>query len=435
MESRRDHLRMFGDGSRQSDAPITRVGRSAYRQPGCGRTHHADRGGVCGHAAGWGVPAIFCRAFDHAGHACRIDPSALGHGRTGSLALADISPAARSDYELAPVTQLDGKCSPSAWLDGQLYESLGQNREGFSQYRRRTDGMRCVAVPAAEATIGNPDPAAPADQRPLHRVELAPFLADVEPVSTSAYCRFLNSIGKVPAGVLLDWCGVDDTDRRGAQYPLKIATFGGWKPVRGAEQQPMMLVSWYGANAYSLWANRLDWRTYRGDLRVAAELRDHNVGAAPPSQAWLGTCLPSEAQWEYAARGSEPRPFPWGDGSLDSNAMCVARHRVGAVYEADNIPAANVHARLGLSPFGLHHMAANVWQWCRDWYSPDFYQQPQAGQANAQNGSPGHARSERGGSWVGPAELASSSYRRGRPPGVRGRCLGFRCVGQITDLP
>ncbi len=118
-----------------------------------------------------------------------------------------------------PFTQLDGKCSAGAWQDGQLYEPLGPNREGFPQYRRRTDGMRCVALPGAEVSIGNPDPAALADQGPMHRVELTPLLIDAEPVSTSAYSRFLNSVGKVPASVLAEWCGVDSAIGAASSIP------------------------------------------------------------------------------------------------------------------------------------------------------------------------------------------------------------------------
>ena len=65
-----------------------------------------------------------------------------------------------------------------------------------------------------------------------------------------------------------------------------------------------------------------------------------------------------------------------------------------------------------MSPFGLHHIAGNVWQWCRDWYDEDFYSQPEAGAANPVNQVAGKVRSERAGSWIGPAELCRSSYHR-----------------------
>jgi formylglycine-generating enzyme required for sulfatase activity len=195
----------------------------------------------------------------------------------------------------------------------------------------------------------------------------------------------------------------------------------------------MMLVSWHGANAYSLWANRLDWRCYRGDGRPAEELASRQVSAPPPPSGLLGACLPSESQWEYAARGATPQ------NSADYDAVpapsCAGLHRSGDSYRAENIPARPVHERLGMSPFGLHHMTGNVWQWCRDYYAPDFYCRPEASRPDAQNAEPTEIRNERGGSWVGPESLASPSYRRGRPPAVRGRCLGFRCVGLMQDLP
>jgi formylglycine-generating enzyme required for sulfatase activity len=196
----------------------------------------------------------------------------------------------------------------------------------------------------------------------------------------------------------------------------------------------MILMSWPGANAYALWANRRDWRHYRGDGTMPAEL-SHRPAPAPLGPAsWMGSFLPSEAQWEYAARGPEPRRYPWGDEPPRPGQLCVARHRSGATYGAESLPAAEVSARQGMSPFGLHHVAGNVWQWCRDWYAPDFYRTADAVRPDAQNAEPTGVRCERGGSWVGPAELARSAYRRGRPPVARGRCLGFRCAGLPDDL-
>ena len=172
----------------------------------------------------------------------------------------------------------------------------------------------------------------------------------------------------------------------------------------------MVLVSWYGANAYSLWANGRDWRDYQGE-----------------------GLLPTEAQWEYAARGARRRPFPWGDEPPSPERMRFGQHRRGYTYQADALPMAAVNEPLGVSPFGLHHMAGNVWQWCRDWYDKDFYRTAPATAANPVNRTPTGVRSERGGSWVGPAELCRSSFRRGRPPAARGRCLGFRCVSDARD--
>ncbi len=142
----------------------------------------------------------------------------------------------------------------------------------------------------------------------------------------------------------------------------------------------------------------------------------------------------SEAQWEYAARGAATRKYPWGADEPSSERLQCAKHLARERYCAQTLPIAAVNDVLGMSPFGLHHMAGNVWQWCRDWYAPDFYSTPEARVTNAENRSPTGVRSERGGSWISPAALARSSYRRARPPMARGRCLGFRCIGDAARV-
>jgi formylglycine-generating enzyme len=313
--------------------------------------------------------------------------------------------------ELVPFTQLKGPVSPDEWRAGPLYEPMASTPEGHQQFRRRTDGMRCVLVSEAFVEIG--DDAGDPDHRPRHGVKLSAFLIDAEPVSVTAYARFLNSLGDVAPAAISEWCGVDDDDRRGAHFQLRNR-FGTWKPASGTEHQPMVLVSWQGAKAYSLWANRR--HVKHGDWSS-------------------GECfLPTEAQWEYAARGADWHRFPWGDDPASPDLALYGLHTARRRY-GRTLPLAPVNARLGLSPFGLHHMAGNVWQWCADNYAAKFY-----GSAEASSPDPGYPREtgvrvERGGSWIGPADLLHSSYRRGRPPLARGRCLGFRCTGLAAELP
>jgi acyl carrier protein len=309
-----------------------------------------------------------------------------------------------------PFTQLGGRWERREVADPALLVPL-EAAGPVPQYRRRSDGMRCVLIPSACVEIGCDSPDALADERPRHVVEIDSFLIDAEPVSTTAYCRFLTSVGEVAHGVLADWFLLDPEDDRN-QHVLAEQVGPAWRPLAGTERWPRILVSWYGANAYSLWANGQDWRGYRGE--------------DGPERVSL---LPTEAQWEYAARGARYRVFPWGDDPPSQGRMRYGQHRKEAVYRADTLPMADVNAELGMSPFGLHHMAGNVWQWCRDWYDAAFYARPEATRANSVNRTPGKVRSERGGSWIGPADLCRSSFRRGRPPSARGRCLGFRCVG------
>jgi len=321
------------------------------------------------------------------------------------------SPQAQSPaISTVPFSQLGGTW-PNSASEKRLFEPLTAVGP-TPQFRRRSDGMRCVLIPTASVEVGCDGSDADADERPCHVVHLDAFLMDAEPVSTTAYCRFLNSVGPVRKETLADWFILDPLDDRN-EHVVIVQVGDEWQPIPRAERWPMILVSWYGANAYSLWANGQDWTGYRDE------------GAAP------GSFLPTEAQWEYAARGARSQTYPWGEGPPAGELLRYGRHRRRATYGADTLPLAAVNDELGMSPFGLHHMAGNVWQWCRDWYDDGFYRRPEATAANPVNRKPTPVRSERGGSWVGPADLCRSSYRRGRPPTARGRCLGFRCVGSV----
>ena len=313
-----------------------------------------------------------------------------------------------SDCSTMPFSQLSGRWQiESSSQTHSFFEPLG-SENGVRQFRRRSDGMRCVLLPSAEARIGCDRPAAQPDEGPVHTVQLDSFLMDAEPVSTTAYCRFLNSVEATETD-LLDWFLLDSTDNRIAQMPIVMAE-DEWRPVVDTETLPMVLVSWYGASAYSLWANGSKWN--RHDFQECF--------------------LPSEAQWEYAAQGAFPEPSPH---ESEDESLVFGQHERGARYEANTMPMAPVHLPIGLSSFGLHHMAGNVWQWCQDWFADDFYQRDESREANPVNTIESGIRSERGGSWVGPIELCRTAYRRGRASAARGRCLGFSCISPVELLP
>ena len=334
-----------------------------------------------------------------------------GRVESGRRFLAKIYEPAR---QLAPFTQLGGRFGAPTSTHLDWYEPVGKNPQGFKIFRRRTDGMMCVRIPSGRAILGSDSPSAQPDERPVHQVRIDSFLMDSEPVSTTAYARFLNSIGHVDSQTLAGWFILSNDDHRRSCTMLEQRR-SEWAPVAGVETMPMVLVSWYGASAYSLWANGLDWRHYRGEGQIAP-------------------ALPTEAQWEYAARGEDGRAYPWDNEEPDGSKMRFGAHVRGMTYEPRTMPIAPVNADLGVSPFGLRHMAGNVWQWCAEWYAPDFYERSESRADNPANLERTGIRSERGGSWIGPAFLCRSSYRRGRAPIARGRCLGFRCIGTCADL-
>lgn len=313
-----------------------------------------------------------------------------------------------ADHRYAYFSQIGGRASYKEWTNGCLYEPLTPGETGLQQFRRTTDGMRCVLIPAATVEIGH-DASGQPDQTPSHRVSLTSFIMDAEPISVVAFCRFLNSAEAITPDEATEFYGVHEDDRR--KQHVQIQHSGkSFLPQPGTERQPVVLVSYYGAAAYSAWANRANWKEHTD-----------------------GSFLPTEAQWEYSARGESYQDYPWGEDEPTSEHAWVGLHTARQTYPA-RLPLADVNASLGVSPFGLHHMSGNVWHWCRDWYDPGFYRTPEATLPNPVNQHRTGIMAERGGSWVGPGYLAKASYRRGRPPYARGRCLGFRCIGKVEEL-
>ena len=234
-----------------------------------------------------------------------------------------------------------------------------------------------IAIPAGPFTMGRDDGAS--DERPAHQITLPAYSIDLLPVTNAQFAEFLNAAGHTHRrGERM----FDDDDPDARVHRLER----NWVPDKGYEHHPVVEVSWVGARDYC---------------------------------AWRGKRLPTEAEWEKAARGSDGRLFPWGNAPPDTT-----RARFAAAYN-ETAPV-NTH-RAGASAFGVQDMAGNAWQWVSSAYRP----YPYRADDGREDLAPGPVRATRGGGHDSPAEEITTTQRGrnlSRNPRSGHHNIGFRCA-------
>ena len=223
-----------------------------------------------------------------------------------------------------------------------------------------------VEIPAGEFAMGLDGVQALEDERPMHRVWVGSFSMDLHEVTTAQYAAFLAVTNR-----LAPWQ---------------------WKAVDLSQHsdRPVIGVDWSDADAYC---------------------------------HWKGKRLPTEAEWEKSARGTDGRLYPWGNWVPSKD---LANFALGAQFSYSQVLMPVQSYEQGKSPFGLYQMAGNVWEWVQDWYAANYYEV--SPEHNPQGPEQGQFKVLRGGSWSDLPKYLLTYGRFKLPPETRNSYTGFRCA-------
>ncbi|OQY92240.1 MAG: hypothetical protein B6D41_08365 [Chloroflexi bacterium UTCFX4] len=237
------------------------------------------------------------------------------------------------------------------------------------------------------------------DAAPAHQLELRAFAIGKYPVTNAEYAEFISARGYENETY---WTALGWKWMRGRIGQTALPGF--WnEPRLNRARYPVVGVSWHEAVAFC------NWLSTQSDARY---------------------CLPSEAEWEYAARGpNNARDFPWGE-KFERGRANTAEAEFGGTTPVTHFPA-------GVSPFGVWDLAGNVFEWTlskwgNNWQTLEFAY-PYRADDGREEIEGGGARVMRGGAWFNPYHEASCAYRSRYLAGSRGSNIGFRVVKQRLE--
>ncbi|MDE3117390.1 MAG: formylglycine-generating enzyme family protein [Nitrospirota bacterium] len=240
------------------------------------------------------------------------------------------------------------------------------------------------------------------DEMPRHKVSLDAFYLDAQEVTHRLFAQFTAATGYLTTAEREGWAKAWVQGR--GLVSVKGAS---WRQPEGGEtpslphrdQHPVVSVSWEDATAYCLWA---------------------------------GKRLPTESEWEYAARAGTDTLFWWGDEvphdrKVGNIADESARYLIGGIVQGynDGYPRTSPVGSFEPNPWGLHGMIGNVAEWTQDWYGGSYKKEPEH---NPQGPATGQYKVIRGGSWANGPLRARSANRDWDTPIYRHDTVGFRCA-------
>ena len=252
------------------------------------------------------------------------------------------------------------------------------------------EGM--VRIPAGAFQMGSTT--GDVGEAPVHTVELDAFYMDQYEVTNAEYRGFVAATGHpAPRGIGYT-----------AVYERLKHNYEPWDdPGFNHPNQPVTTVTWFDATAYC---------------------------------KWVGKRLPTEAEWEKAARGGlEGTRYPWGNAEPNHTSANFADSQTEFEWRSPDVDDGFLFtAPVGtFSPngYGLYDMAGNVWEWCADWYSPTYYSDAQGAERplrNPKGPDTGERRVLRGGTWYRAAHTIRNAERISDYPDSSLNVVGFRCA-------
>ena len=255
------------------------------------------------------------------------------------------------------------------------------------------DGVRMAHIPAGDYLMGS-DHEMLADFSPKHKVYVSGFYIDEHAVTNKQFAAFLNAMFKTDEdSVRKDWLVLRtdlQTQERQQWWPTEIGyEYGKYVAYEGFKNYPVITVSWDAAEKYC---------------------------------KWIGKRLPTEAEWEKAARGGlEQKDYTWGN---ESPVKGIVYNKVWLTSSSPP-PTGPVKSYLP-NGYRVYDMAGIVWEWCSDWFHPDYYKNSPL--ENPRGPETGEEKVQRGGAWSNPAGSLYVAVRNFLPPLALDETTGFRCV-------